>query len=149
MQDHPVIGWRERVAFPRWGITGVEAKIDTGARTSALHVDNIRKLGETRVRFEVVLSRRKPENRVPVEADIVRLSRVRSSTGHRQTRYVVAATMKIGAHRRKIELSLVCRKHMICRMLLGRTAVSDFLIDPQRKHLHDSQSGRRSRRSAK
>lgn len=149
MQDRPVIGWRERVAFPRWGITGIEAKIDTGARTSAIHVENIRKVREGRVRFEVVLSRRKPEKRVLVEADVVRLSRVRSSTGHRQTRYVVAATMKIGGHRRKIELSLVCRQHMICRMLLGRTALGDFLIDPQRKHLHNSQAGQRPRRSAK
>lgn len=136
MKAKPVIGRREYVAFPDWGIRGVEAKIDTGARTSAIHVDNIKRLSGERVRFEVVLSRRRPNKRVQVEADLVRVTRVRSSTGHQQERFVVAARMRIGSVRRRIELSLVSRKHMLCRMLLGRTALSGFLIDVNVKHVH-------------
>ena len=136
MKAKPIIGRREYVAFPEWGIKGVEAKIDTGARTSAIHVDNIRRLPGERVRFDVVLSRRKPDRRVQVEADLVRFTRVRSSTGHQQERFVVATKIRIGDIKRNIELSLVSRKQMLCRMLLGRTALSDFLIDVDVKHLH-------------
>lgn len=136
MNAKPIIGRREYVAFPEWGIKGVEAKIDTGARTSAIHVDNVERLPGDRVRFDVVLSRRKPEKCVSVEADLVRFTRVRSSTGHQQERFVVATKMRIGTISRKIELSLVSRKQMLCRMLLGRTALSDFLIDVNVKHLH-------------
>lgn len=133
--DRKIIGCREFVGFPEWGIASVEAKIDTGARTSALHVDNIRQISPSRVRFEVVLSRKKPNRRTRVEARIVRHTRVRSSTGHVQQRYVVAARMRIGRLIRSIEVSLVCRKHMLCRMLLGRTAMRGFLIDPDARYL--------------
>ena len=68
MKAKPVIGRREYVAFPDWGIRGVEAKIDTGARTSAIHVDNIKRLSGERVRFEVVLLR--GGNRLPGEDSV-------------------------------------------------------------------------------
>ena len=135
MKAKKIIGRREYVAFPDWGIRGVEAKVDTGARTSAIHVDNVKRLSEQRVRFDVVLNR-KVDKRVQVEADLVRYSRVRSSTGHLQERLVVATTMRIGTVRRRIELSLVSRKQMLCRMLLGRTALGGFLVDVDAKHLH-------------
>lgn len=124
-----LIGWRELVAFPEWGIKGVEAKIDTGARTSALHVEDITRLKGDRVRFHVILSRNNPEARVEAEAPIVRTARIRSSTGHVQVRYVVSAMIRIGPHKRKIEVSLVRRHEMLCRMLLGRTSLDGFLID--------------------
>jgi len=143
LKEKPIIGRREYVAFPDWDIPGVEAKIDTGARTSAIHVDDIKRLSGERVRFDVVLSRRKPDKRVRVEADLVRFTRVRSSTGHQQERFVVATRMRIGDVRRRIELSLVSRKQMLCRMLLGRTALSDFLIDVNVKHLHGVPKRRR------
>lgn len=131
-----LIGWREIVAFPDWDIEGVEAKIDTGARTSAIHVEDVVKLGRGRVRFHLVTSRRSPFKHVPVTAELVRLSRVRSSTGHAQERYVVATTIRIGSIRRNIELSLVGRHKMLCRMLLGRTALRGFVIDPHKKFVH-------------
>jgi hypothetical protein len=122
--------------LPEWGVKRVLAKVDTGARTSALHVDRIARLPGGRVRFEVVLSRKNPARCVPVEADLVRVTRVRSSTGHRQERYVVATSIRIGKWKRRVELSLVRREHMICRMLLGRSALSGFLVDVDRKHEH-------------
>jgi len=125
-----IIGLREYVSFPKWDVPDIVAKIDTGARTSALHVENIEKLSRQRVRFDVVLSRKNPDLRVPVEEKIVRITRVRASTGHAKERYVVATSISLGDIEKTVEFSLVCRKHMLCRMLLGRTALAgDFLVD--------------------
>ncbi len=143
--DAPVIGWREYVALPDWGVPAIKAKIDTGARTSALHVEKIRRLPGDRVRFEAVLSHRRPERRVQVTAEIVRMSRVRPSTGHLQERFVVATRVKLGRHVRRIELSLVCRANMLCRMLIGRTALDGFVIDPTRDYRFGKPSPRRAK----
>jgi hypothetical protein len=131
-----LIGWREIVALPEWGVNRIEAKIDTGARTSAIHVEDVVRLGANRVRFHLVTSRRSPFRHVPVTAELVRLTRVRSSSGQVQERYVVATSVRIGTLRRRIELSLVGRDKMLCRMLLGRKALRGFLIDPNRRYLY-------------
>jgi hypothetical protein len=137
-----LIGWREYVALPDWGIT-VRAKIDTGARTSALHVEEIELLPGGRVRFEAVL-RRTPERSVPVEAQLLGETVVRPSSGEPQARYVVAARMRLGGVEREIHLGLVSREHMLCRMLVGRRALEGrFIVDPDAKYLH-----RRKRRNA-
>jgi len=135
--DQRVVGWREYVSFPDWGVTGIVAKIDTGARTSAVHVEQIRHLRGNRVRFYLVTSRRKPFRHVPVTAEIVRQTRVRSSTGHTQERIVVATRIRIGSIVRRVELSLVRREQMLCRMLLGRTALEGLMVDVSRKYIHE------------
>lgn len=138
MKTQRCIGWREYVSLPDWGVSGVIAKIDTGARTSAIHVEKIKRLPGQRVHFEVVTRRARPgrpEQTVPVEADMVRSTRVRSSTGHTQERFVVATRIRIGPILRRIELSLVRREHMLCRMLLGRTALKGLLVDPIQRHV--------------
>jgi len=134
--DRRVVGCREYVAFPDWGVSGIEAKIDTGARTSAIHVEQITRLRGNRVRFYLVTSRKKLFQHVPVTADIVRETRVRSSTGHTQERLVVATRVKIGTIIKRVELSLVRRDKMLCRMLLGRRALEGFMVDVSRKHIH-------------
>ena len=135
----PVIGWRERVDLPEWGVTRILAKIDTGARTSSVHVEHIEPVGEGRVRFEVVVARAtktRPERTMVVETDLVRTARVRPSTGRLQRRPVVEALVRIGPVERRIELSLVSREHMLCRMLLGRTALAGLVvIDASRTYL--------------
>lgn len=129
-EERPVIGRREWVSLPEWDIARLRAKIDTGARTSAIHVSSIEYLEGGRVRFEVV-RREKPHRRsVTVEADHVREARVRPSTGQAQRRPVVRTLVKIGEWEREIELSLVCREGMLCRMLLGRRALHGLLVDP-------------------
>jgi len=129
-----VIGVSEYVDLPEWGILRLRAKIDTGARTSALHVENIRELPGGRVRFDVRLSRNQRDRRVTVEATIVRRGQVRPSSGELQTRIFVAIVVRIGPVAREIELSLVDRGRMIFRMLLGRRALAGaFLIDPSRR----------------
>lgn len=134
-----IIGWRERVALPEWRIRGVRAKIDTGARTSAIHVATFEHLPNGRVRFEVVL-REHPEQRTKwVEADIIRESVVKPSNGQTQVRPVVRTTLVIGPLRLLTEVGLVCRKGMLCRMLVGRRAIEGLaLVDPAARNLLSS-----------
>lgn len=130
-----VIGVAEYVDIPEWRILRLRAKIDTGARSSALHVENIRELGSGWVRFDVRLSRNRSERRVTVEAPIARRGRVRPSNGQLETRIFVIVTVRIGPVQREIELSLVDRGRMIFRMLIGRRALSHaFLVDPSRRY---------------
>ncbi|MGC4086427.1 MAG: RimK/LysX family protein [Polyangiaceae bacterium] len=131
-----VIGLCEFVDIAEWRVRGLRAKVDTGARSSALHVEHLREVGRDRVRFDVRLHRSKTERRVSVEAPIVRRARVRASTGVASTRIFVAVTVRIGPFVERIELGLVDRANMLYRMLLGRTALgSHFLVDPCRRYL--------------
>jgi hypothetical protein len=116
----------------------IKAKIDTGARTSAVHVAHIDELDDDRIRFEVV-TRDKPERRsVWVESEVVRWANVKPSSGESQRRPVVNTIMRLGEIEREIEVSLVCREGMLCRMLVGRTALAgSFRVDPSRTRLTD------------
>ncbi len=145
--DRVLIGWNEYVDVPEWGIRRLRAKVDTGARSSALHVENIEELPRGRVRFDVVLHRLKRDRRVHVTTRIVRRGRVRSSTGRYELRIFVRARLQIGPIERDVEVSLVDRERMIFRMLLGRTALAGrFLIDPSHRHLlHSRRRAKRPR----
>ena len=137
-----VLGWREIVELPEWGIGGVRAKADTGARSSAIDVSHIEELPGNRVRFEVVTNRRREERQV-VEADVVRRTRVRSSFGNDHDRLFVETEVRVAGRTFRTELGLVNRESMLCRMLLGRRSLQEsFLVDPQHCYLH----GRRKRR---
>jgi hypothetical protein len=138
-QDDPlVIGWAERVDLPDWGIKRLRAKVDTGARSSALHVENIEELPRDRVAFDVIVNRAKRDKRIHVKAKISRRGRVRSSTGQGAPRIFVTTTLRIGAIEKEVEISLVDREKMIHRMLLGRTALSGpILIDVDRRMTTD------------
>jgi hypothetical protein len=127
-----VIGWSEFVDLPDWGVRGLRAKVDTGARTSALHVDRVEERPRGRVRFEVVLDRQTP-GRIRVEARVRRRARVRSSSGHWTTRVFVATRLELGPLVRDVEIGLVDREQMIHRMLLGRSALAGCLVDPARR----------------
>ncbi|MEQ8318385.1 MAG: RimK/LysX family protein [Phycisphaerales bacterium] len=130
------MGWRERVALPQWRIRGVRAKIDTGARTSAIHVQAFEQLPNARVRFEVVV-RERPERKTRwVEAEVVRESVVKPSSGETQVRPVVSTTLVIGPLEFEAEVGLVCRQGMLCRMLVGRRAIAGLaVVDPSARNL--------------
>ena len=131
-----VIGVTEYVDIPDWRIVRLRAKIDTGARSSALHVENIRELGSGRVSFEVRLCRSAKDRRVTVEAAVARRGHVRPSNGQLEARIFVAVKVRIGPVEREIELSLVDRGSMIFRMLIGRRALAHaFLVDPSRRYV--------------
>jgi len=130
------VGWRESIALPDWRIPKLRAKIDTGAKTSAIDVDQIELLSSKKIRFDVVLSNLHRRRRKWITADIVRSTVVRSSNGNRETRYVVATNLKIGAVQHLAEFTLVRRENMLCRMLIGRSALSrHYLVDVSRTYL--------------
>ena len=134
--DLPVIGAEEFVGLSDWNIKHLRTKTDTGARTSAIHCAHIEKLSAGRVRFEVVTRERPRRQTVWVEADVVRESVVKPSTGEPQTRLVCKTRMRLGASEHEIEIALVCREGMLCRMLLGRRGVPPgFTVDPRAKYL--------------
>lgn len=132
----PIVGWRERVDLPGWGFNRIRAKIDTGARTSAIDVARIEELPGGRIRFEVV-SRVRPTRKTRwVEATPVRVSTVKPSSGEPQQRYVCRTRVRLGPVEREIEIGLVCREGMLCRMLLGRTALEGaVLVDVSSKYI--------------
>ena len=133
-QDPVLIGWTEFIDLPEWGVRNLRAKVDTGARTSALHVENIEELPRGFVRFDVVLHREKRDRRIHVKAKVTRRGRVRSSTGHQTERLFVETTLSLGPITKRIEVSLVDRGKMIHRMLLGREALKGpILIDVDRR----------------
>jgi hypothetical protein len=108
--------------------------VDTGARTSALHVENIEELPRGYVRFDVVLHRVQRDRRIHVKTKIVRRASVRSSTGHQSRRLFVETTLRLGPIEKQVEISLVDRGKMIHRMLLGRAALGGpLLIDVDRR----------------
>ncbi len=124
-----VLGWNEYIDLPEWGIRGIKAKIDTGARSSSLHVEDIKKLPSNRISFNVVLNK-KTKRKKKVIAHIHRRSKVKSSLGSHNSRIFVVTKIKVGPIERKVELNLVDRGDLIFRMLLGRSALSHhFIID--------------------
>lgn len=142
--DRVTIGIQEYVGLPDWGIKRLRAKTDTGARTSAIDAYDIEELPGNRVKFIVVASRKHPERRREVIADISRRAPVKSSTGHQHDRLFVTTTLKVGPVEKQIEVSLVSRHKMKCRMLIGRAAlVGDFLVDPEHDRLLTKRPKRR------
>ncbi|MFG0307069.1 MAG: ATP-dependent zinc protease [Phycisphaerales bacterium JB040] len=131
-----VAGWRERVDLPDWGVARLLAKADTGARSSAVHAENIEHVGTQRVAFDVVYSRKHPEHRERVVCPIARSATIRSSNGELDERIIVETTLRLGPVRKTIEVTLVSRELMQCRMLIGRSALEpEFLVDPGRTYL--------------
>ncbi len=128
--EKTVIGWTEYIEFPDWGIKGIKAKIDTGARTSALHVEDLVIDQEGNAQFDVILNRKPPFRKIRVVAPIIKKAQVRSSTGEYGERCFVKTKIKVGELEKEIELSLISRKDMLFRMLIGRKSLeSDFLVD--------------------
>lgn len=137
-QDEAIvrIGWSELVDLPDWHIRGLRAKIDTGARSSALHVDDLKLLSRNRVSYQVVLHRSDHDRRVRVVEKIVRRARVRSSTGAYTHRIFVRTHLRLAGVEREVEISLVDRGDMNFRMLVGRTALEGrFVVDPSHRNL--------------
>ncbi|MEO0539313.1 MAG: ATP-dependent zinc protease [Cyanobacteria bacterium P01_A01_bin.105] len=138
----PVIGWREWLSLPDLGIARVKAKIDTGARSSALHAFNIEVFtrgGIEFVRFQMHPRQRSRQLVVSAEAKLLDQRNIRSSSGQAQQRPVIQTMVKLGPHRWPIELSLTNRDDMGFRMLLGRQAVRyQFLVDSGQSYVRSS-----------
>jgi len=136
----PLIGWREWLAFPELGIPAIKAKIDTGARTSALHaffVEPYREGGRDHVRFGVhPLSGNRNLVRLATAA-VKDCREVADSGGHREERFVIETLIRIGMVSTRIEMTLTNRDSMKFRMLLGRSALQAMgvTVNPSRSYL--------------
>lgn len=139
---HPpatIIGWREWVVLPELGIPAIKAKIDTGARTSALHaflVEPFSENGCQKVRFQIHPLQKRGDIALTCVADVLDRRMVSDSGGHRELRYVIRSKILIGSAAIEAEITLTDRDTMQFRMLLGRTALTDnFLVAPDRSYL--------------
>lgn len=127
--DEPqLIGWRERVSLPKLGVGTFTAKVDTGARSAALHATEIRRT-DHHVSFVLPIEGRHHHCMLP----LIGMRKVKSSSGHAETRAVVKTDVKIGKHRFAIEVTLTDRADMGVPMLLGRASIGGrFLVHPAR-----------------
>ncbi len=138
-----IIGWREMISLPEWGVRRLLAKSDSGARGSAIDVDNIKVLEDGKISFDIVLDRKDRSRTRHVVTDLAGVTRVRSSNGQIQERYKVRTTLRIGDVEKEVEFTLVNRRRMLCRALLGRSALGrDFLIDSSSKYLFGPRSSK-------
>lgn len=139
-RDHlPHIGWREWVSFTEFGGPAIKAKVDTGARTSSLHAQQVKiveREGKRLVEFEIHPLQRDGQTTISAVAPFLEFRRVTSSTGHISLRPVVLVFIELMGQAWPIELTLASRDQMGFRMLLGREAVRDrFVIDAGRSYL--------------
>jgi len=147
VKEKTIIGWSEYVGLPMWGVRRLKAKIDTGARSSALHVENLVFLPGDEVEFDVVLNL-SGTSKHRVTAPITRWARVLSSNGTGERRPFVKTKMRLGGVLIPVEMSLVSRGEMRFRMLVGRTALaSKFLVDAGRHSARKPTPGKRKTKS--
>ncbi|HKJ29161.1 MAG TPA: ATP-dependent zinc protease [Desulfuromonadales bacterium] len=136
--DQTIIGWREWLALPELQVPAIKAKIDTGARTSALHaffVEPFTKEGRQMVRFGVHPLQKRLDVEIFCEAPVKDFREVSDSGGHREMRYVIETTLLIGDLPRQIEMTLTNRDNMKFRMLLGRTAMEGLQVIPDQSYI--------------
>ncbi len=133
------VGWREWVALPELGIRGIVAKIDTGARSSALHVDEqweFTQDGEPWIGF-VIHNMHEGSAGIQGLARILDRRPVTDSGGHRALRPFIATTLVLAGQHRTVEVNLCSRRTMTYPMLLGRTAIrTRYLVDANRSFMH-------------
>ena len=138
----PIIGWRENIILPQLGIDYIKVKIDTGARSSALHafkIQEFRQDNQLMVRFQIHPFQRDNQQVVIAEAKLLEYRQVKSSNGQTQNRPVISTLAQLGSQQWQIELTLTNRDVMGFRMLLGRQALRNrFLINPGKSFMQSS-----------
>lgn len=137
----PVLGWKEDAALPEWDITRLRVKLDTGAKTSAIHAES-RVVGEHELdgatlpvlRLRIPLSRLRSDRFVEAEAPVVGWKSVRDTGAKAELRPVVRTRLVCGPIDRDIDVTVTDRSGMIFRMILGRQALEGVLVDPSRSY---------------
>jgi len=138
--DHSktIIGWKEWLSLSELGIFFIKAKIDTGARTSALHASSItlkHERGHKIVCFTIKPLPNRPDIIVNCEAPVIDERVVSDSSGNREKRFVIKTHLHIGGREWPIEVTLANREKMSVKMLLGREAMKYLMVDPTKVYL--------------
>lgn len=134
--DAPVIlGWREWVSLPDLGIPAIKAKVDTGARTSAIDAFDLKRFkddnGAECIEFSIHPLQRDYTVLRRCKAPLIDIRSVTDSGGHTEERFFVQTSLQVGQSLRVIELTLANRTNMLFKMLLGRTSlVPDIMVNP-------------------
>jgi len=135
----PVIGWREWVSIPFLGVGAINAKVDTGANTSALHVSQLTIFKKGRYEYAHFIIHPSQYSKSPAiecETRVLGYRKIKSSTGHSTVRPVIRTLVALGEYQWECEITLINREEMNYRMLLGREAIKNrFLVNAGRSHL--------------
>lgn len=139
LEELPILGWREWIALPELNIDKLRCKVDTGAKTSALHafyVEEFEEDGVLKVRFGLHPDEKNTDIELHAVAVVLDQRNVTDSGGHTEKRYVIKTPVILGKETWEIELTLTNRDTMSHRMLLGRQAIMDnYLVDSGATHL--------------
>lgn len=134
------VGWREWLGLPDLGLPAIKAKVDTGARTSALHAFYTKAYdqnGIDMVEFGIHPIQKNNQLEVICHAPIIDRREISDSGGHKEMRYVIETNLVIGDHQWPIELTLTNRDTMRFRMLLGRRAMEHkVVVEPGSSYLN-------------
>lgn len=138
-EDLITLGWREWVYLPDLGIDAIKVKVDTGARTSAIHAFELETFsvnGIDKVEFRIHPLQKDDATIVTCTTDVLDKRVVTDSGGHKEERIVISTTLGIGKYSWPIEATLTSRDNMLFRMLLGRTAIKGRAqVNPSRSYL--------------
>lgn len=131
-----IIGRLESIALPELAIENLQVRVDTGAKTSSLHVDNIEKIikdGKPHVKFDIHPDAHHVESIIPCSAPISDIRSIKSSNGRSEQRYVIETPIRLGNETWPVEITLTDRSDMSYLMLFGREAIGKrFLVDPSK-----------------
>jgi hypothetical protein len=135
-----MIGWKEYVDLPEWGIHRMKVKIDTGARTSALDVHSYRLCNSPEssltAELRLALNRKSPKQLTVFRVPVVGTVTVSNSSGMREHRPIIETTLSLGPVTKRVLVTVTDRSQMLFRMILGRKALEgDFVVDVSKKYL--------------
>lgn len=134
LRELPIIGWREWVALPELQVHKLKCKVDTGAKTSALHtfyLEEFTEQGIKKIKFGLHPDQKNTATEIHCVATVTDERNVTDSGGHVEKRYVITTPLILGDKTWPIEITLTNRESMAYRMLLGRSAMSEnYIVDP-------------------
>jgi hypothetical protein len=136
METKQIIGWKEWISLPELEIPAIKAKVDTGARTSALHTYKLERVSKDIVKFHIHPIQKRTDISVACETKITDVRVVKDSGGHEEERIFISTPILLNNKKWDIELSLTNRENMLFRMLLGRNAIvsGSLTVDPDQKY---------------